>query len=66
VRRSWAEKQKKKQQQQGDGVDEQLHKFVQDPEGFPKLRGEYHEQELMNFVVEEYDVGASFHASQSH
>jgi hypothetical protein len=50
--------------QQGDGADEQLQKFVWDPGGFPKLREEAHEQELMNFAAEEYDAGASLHVSQ--
>jgi hypothetical protein len=48
----------------GDGADEQLQKFVWDPGGFPKLREEAHEQELMNFAAEEYDAGASLHVSQ--
>jgi hypothetical protein len=47
-----------------DGADEQLQKFVWDPGGFQQLRWEAHEQELMNFVAEEYDVGASLHVSQ--
>jgi hypothetical protein len=33
-------------------------------EDFQQLRGEAHEQELMNFVAEEYDAGASLHISQ--
>jgi hypothetical protein len=33
-------------------------------EDFQQLRGEAHEQELMNFATEEYDVGASLHVSQ--
>jgi hypothetical protein len=37
----------KKQQQQGDGADEQLQIFIWDPGGFPQLRREAHEQELM-------------------
>jgi hypothetical protein len=52
------------QQQQQDGADEQLQKFVWDPGGFPKLREEAHEQELMNFAAEEYDAGASLHVIQ--
>jgi hypothetical protein len=48
----------------GDGADEQLQKFVWDPGGFPQLRVEAHEQELMNFAAEEYDAGASLHVSQ--
>jgi hypothetical protein len=54
----------KQQQQQGDGADEQLQRFVWDPGGFPQLRVEAHEQELMNFAAEEYDAGASLHVSQ--
>jgi hypothetical protein len=38
-----------------------LQKFVWDPGGFPQLRVEAHEQELMNFAAEEYDAGASLH-----
>jgi hypothetical protein len=53
-----------KQQQQRNGADEQLQKFVWDPGGFPQLRWEAHEQELMNFAAEEYDAGASLHVSQ--
>jgi ribosomal protein L22 len=48
-----------KQQQQGDGADEQIQKFVWDPGAFPKPREEAHEKELMNFVAAEYDAGAS-------
>jgi hypothetical protein len=35
-----------------------------DPRGFPKLRVEAHEQELMNFSTEEYDAGAYLHVIQ--
>ena len=38
--------------------------MIWDPGGFPQLRWEAHEQELMNFVAEEYDAGASLHVSQ--
>jgi hypothetical protein len=34
-------------QQQEDGADEQLQSFVWDPGGFPQLRWETHEKELM-------------------
>jgi hypothetical protein len=51
-------------QQQGNGAKRQLQTFVWDPGGFPQLRGEAHEQELMNFAAEEYDAGASSHVSQ--
>jgi hypothetical protein len=54
----------KQQQQQRDGADEQLQKKFWDPGGFPQLRVEAHEQELMNFVAEEYDAGESLHISQ--
>jgi hypothetical protein len=36
-------------QQQGDGANEQLQKFVWDIGIFQQLRWESHEQELMNF-----------------
>jgi hypothetical protein len=45
-------------------VNKQLQKMVCDLEGFPQLRWEAHEQELMNFAAEEYDAGASLHDSQ--
>jgi hypothetical protein len=45
-------------------VDEQLQRMIWDPGGFPQLRWEAHEQELMNFAAEEYDAGASLHISQ--
>jgi hypothetical protein len=51
-------------QQQGNGAKRQLQTFVWDPGGFPQLRVEAHEQELMNFAAEEYDAGASSHVSQ--
>jgi hypothetical protein len=38
--------------------------MIWDPGGFPQLRWEAHEQELMNFAAEEYDAGASLHVSQ--
>jgi hypothetical protein len=38
--------------------------MIWDPGGFPQLRVEAHEQELMNFAAEEYDAGASLHVSQ--
>jgi hypothetical protein len=45
-------------------VDEQLQRMVWDPGGFPPMRWEAHEQELMNFSAEEYDARASLHVSQ--
>jgi hypothetical protein len=38
--------------------------MIWDPGGFPQMRWEYHEQELMNFATKEYDAGASLHVSQ--
>jgi hypothetical protein len=52
------------QQQQGNGADEQLQRMISDPGIFQHQRWESHEKELMNFTVEEYDVGASLHVIQ--
>jgi hypothetical protein len=54
----------KQQQQQGDGADEQLQRMIWDPRGFQHQRWEAHEKDLMNFVAEEYDAGASLHVNQ--
>jgi hypothetical protein len=51
------------QQRRRSGVRRQLQKMIWDRGGFPQLRVEDHEQELMNFAVEEYDAGASLHIS---
>jgi hypothetical protein len=53
---------RKKHQQ--NGADEQLQRMIWDPGGFQHQRWEAHEQELMNFVAEEFDAGASLHISQ--
>jgi hypothetical protein len=53
-----------KKQQEEHGADEKLQRMIWDPEGFQHLRWEAHENELMNFAAEEYDVGASLHVSQ--
>jgi hypothetical protein len=45
-------------------VDEQLQRMIWDPRGFPQLRWEAHEKELINFSVEEYDSRASLHIIQ--
>jgi hypothetical protein len=58
-------KQRKQQQQQSSGAGEQLQRTVWDPGGFQQLGWRAHEQELMNFAVEEYDAGASLHASHA-
>jgi hypothetical protein len=38
--------------------------MIWDPGGFPQLIWEAHEQELMNFAAEEYDVGEYLHVIQ--
>jgi hypothetical protein len=53
-----------RKQQQGNGADEQLQRMILDPGGFQHQRWEAHEQELMNFAAEEYDVGESLHVIQ--
>jgi hypothetical protein len=55
--------QQKKQQQRSRGADGQLQRTVWDPSGFQQQSREAHEQELMIFVAEDYDVGASLQAS---
>jgi hypothetical protein len=62
-REATAKTTQQQQQQQQDGADEQLQRMIWDPGGFQHRIWEAHEQELMNFVAEEYDAGASSHVS---
>jgi hypothetical protein len=58
------QQQQQQQQQQRRGVDGQLQIQVWDPGGSQPQQQGSHEQELMIFLVLEYDAGASLHLSK--